>query len=226
MKKILLIEDDPAISLSLTDILESEHYEISTARNGKEGLSMAITGDCDLILLHQMLPTMNGIEVCRELRAKNSDIPVIMLTSKNDEVTKVLAFDIGADDYITKPFSINDLLARIKAVLRRTGNRSPQIQSNHSDDLILNDKEMTLSKHGAVFPLSPIEYKLIKFFFEHPNEIFSRNKLLDEVWGYDSFPTTRTIDNFILSLRKKFEDDPSNPKHFVTIHSAGYKFVP
>lgn len=226
MKKILLIEDDPAISLSLTDILESEHYEISTARDGKEGLKMAIDGYFDLILLYQMLPTMNGIDVCKALREKNLDVPVIMLTSKNDEVTKVLAFEIGADDYITKPFSINELLARIKAVLRRAGTRISQAEINELSDLALNDKEMTLIKNGEVFPLSPIEYKLIKFFFEHPNEIFSRNKLLDEVWGYDSFPTTRTIDNFILSLRKKFEDDPSNPKHFVTIHSAGYKFVP
>lgn len=226
MKKILLIEDDPAICLSLTDILESEHYDISNVRDGSDGLTMAVYENFDLILLDQMLPTMNGIDVCRALRQKNIDIPIIMLTSKNDEATKILAFEIGADDYITKPFSINELLARVKAVLRRSANKISQVQTNGHGDLILNEKEMSLHKNGSVYPLSPIEYKLIKFFFDHPNEIFSRNKLLDEVWGYESFPTTRTIDNFILSLRKKFEDDPANPKHFVTIHSAGYKFVP
>lgn len=226
MKKILLIEDDPAIVLSLTDILESEHFEVASVRDGEEGLKAVLTNGYDLVLLDQMLPSMNGTEVCRALREKNKHVPVIMLTSKNEESMKVLALEIGADDYITKPFSINELLARIKASIRRASLPHPEEHPEKTRNITLNEKEMKLVKNGTEYFLSPIEFKLVKYFFDHPYEFHSRNKLLDEVWGYDSYPTTRTIDNFILSLRKKFEDDPSEPVHFVTVHSAGYKFIP
>lgn len=226
MKKILLIEDDPAIVLSLTDILESEHYEVFSVRDGEEGLNESLRNGYDLILLDQMLPSMNGTEVCRALREKDKMIPVIMLTSKSEESMKVLALEIGADDYITKPFSINELLARIKASLRRASLSLTGVRTETPKNITLNEKEMKLVKDGTEYFLSPIEFKLVKYFFDHPYEVHSRNKLLDEVWGYDNYPTTRTIDNFILSLRKKFEDDPANPVHFVTVHSAGYKFIP
>ncbi len=226
MKRILLIEDDPAIILSLTDILESEHYDVVSIRDGSEGLEEALKNGYSLILLDQMLPSMNGTEVCRALREKDKLIPVIMLTSKSEESMKVLALEIGADDYITKPFSINELLARIKAALRRASLTPVEEPTKEPKPFTLNEKEMKLVKNGTEYFLSPIEFKLVKYFFDHPFEVHSRNKLLDEVWGYDSYPTTRTIDNFILSLRKKFEDDPANPVHFVTVHSAGYKFIP
>ncbi len=226
MKRILLIEDDPAIILSLTDILESEHYDVVSIRDGSEGLEEALKNGYSLILLDQMLPSMHGTEVCRALREKDKLIPVIMLTSKSEESMKVLALEIGADDYITKPFSINELLARIKAALRRASLTPVEEPTKEPKPFTLNEKEMKLVKNGTEYFLSPIEFKLVKYFFDHPFEVHSRNKLLDEVWGYDSYPTTRTIDNFILSLRKKFEDDPANPVHFVTVHSAGYKFIP
>lgn len=226
MKRILLIEDDPAIILSLTDILESEHYDVVSIRDGSEGLEEALKNGYSLILLDQMLPSMNGTEVCRALREKDKLIPVIMLTSKSEESMKVLALEIGADDYITKPFSINELLARIKAALRRASLTPVEEPTKEPKPFTLNEKEMKLVKNGTEYFLSPIEFKLVKYFFDHPFEVHGRNKLLDEVWGYDSYPTTRTIDNFILSLRKKFEDDPANPVHFVTVHSAGYKFIP
>lgn len=225
MKKILIIEDDPAIRISLTEVLETEHYLVESEEDGEEGLTRAIKGNFDLIILDMMLPGKNGNEICSELRKEGNLTPVIILTSRKDEIDKVLALEMGADDYITKPFSIKELLARIKAVLRRSAGQN----FNHEKIIIgeteIDFTELTAIRNGENLKLSPTEFKLLQFFLRNEARVISREKLLDEVWGYENYPTTRTIDNFILSLRKKFEKNPAEPVHFITVHSAGYKFL-
>ncbi|NUM72401.1 MAG: response regulator transcription factor [Ignavibacteriaceae bacterium] len=225
MKKILIIEDDPAIRISLTEVLETEHYLVESEEDGEEGLTRAIKGNFDLIILDMMLPGKNGNEICSELRKEGNLTPVIILTSRKDEIDKVLALEMGADDYITKPFSIKELLARMKAVLRRSAGQN----FNHEKIIIgeteIDFTELTAIRNGENLKLSPTEFKLLQFFLRNEARVISREKLLDEVWGYENYPTTRTIDNFILSLRKKFEKNPAEPVHFITVHSAGYKFL-
>lgn len=225
MKKILIIEDDPAIRISLSEVLESEHYLVEGEEDGEEGLARALKCSFDLIILDMMLPGKNGDEICSELRSKGDITPVIILTSRKDEIDKVLALELGADDYITKPFSIKELLARMKAVLRRS---TGQV-FNHDKILIgeteVDFTELTAHRNGENLKLSPTEFKLLQFFLKNEARVISREKLLDEVWGYENYPTTRTIDNFILSLRKKFEKNPAEPEHFITVHSTGYKFL-
>lgn len=225
MKKILIIEDDPAIRISLTEVLETEHYFVESEEDGEEGLTRAIKGNFDLIILDMMLPGKNGNEICSELRKEGNLTPVIILTSRKDEIDKVLALEMGADDYITKPFSIKELLARMKAVLRRSAGQN----FNHEKIIIgeteIDFTELTAIRNGENLKLSPTEFKLLQFFLRNEARVISREKLLDEVWGYENYPTTRTIDNFILSLRKKFEKNPAEPVHFITVHSAGYKFL-
>ncbi|MCK6605304.1 MAG: response regulator transcription factor [Ignavibacteriaceae bacterium] len=225
MKKILIIEDDPAIRISLTEVLETEHYLVESEEDGEEGLTRAIKGNFDLIILDMMLPGKNGNEICSELRKEGNLTPVIILTSRKDEIDKVLALEMGADDYITKPFSIKELLARMKAVLRRSAGQN----FNHEKIIIgeteIDFTELTAIRNGENLKLSPTEFKLLQFFLRNEARVISREKLLDEVWGYENYPTTRTIDNFILSLRKKFEKNPAEPVHFITVHSTGYKFL-
>lgn len=225
MKRILIIEDDPAISKGLQESLEDEHYKIITASDGKIGYELAGKENPDLILLDLMLPTMNGQDVCRKLREDGVTIPILMLTSKREETDKVLGLEIGADDYITKPFNLRELHARIRANLRRGDFVKKEISSFSFGNFEIDFKKQKAQKDGQSLSFSTKEYEILHFFVQHDDEIVSRDMLLDEVWGYDVFPTTRTVDNYILNLRKKIEEDPAHPKHILTIHKSGYRFI-
>ena len=225
MKKILIIEDDPALLTGLSESLGNEQYSVAKAEDGEKGYSLASSGDFDLILLDLILPLKNGLEVCRDLRKDRINTPIIMLTSKNEEIDKVLGLELGADDYMTKPFSLKELLARIKALLRRAQPVEPGMEEYSFGNIHMNLKKMEVEKNGVQVKLSATEYKILQYFVEHEGEVISRDKFLDDVWGYDAFPTTRTVDNYVLSIRKKIEDDPSAPVHIVTVHTAGYKFI-
>lgn len=225
MNKILIIEDDKSIVTGLTDNLEVEGYTVLSENDGVSGLNRAIDEKPDLILLDVNLPSKDGFEICKELRQKNINTPIIMLTARKEELDKVLGLELGADDYVTKPFSIRELLARIKAILRRRRDIEKDFEEFSFGNVKLNFRNMDANKSGNKIDLSLKEFEIMKYFIEHENEVISRNKLLDEVWGYEVFPSTRTVDNYILMLRKKIEDDHSVPKHILTVHSAGYKFV-
>lgn len=225
MNRILIIEDDKSILTGLKDNLESEGYKVIFEMDGEKGLQTALKQKPDLILLDVMLPSKNGFDVCRELRQTNFNTPIIMLTAKIEEADKVLGLELGADDYVTKPFSIRELIARIKSILRRRTSIEDRFAEYTFDDIKLNFKNMDAEKAGKRIDLSLKEFEIMKYFIEHENEVISRNKLLDEVWGYTVFPTTRTVDNYIMMIRKKIETNHSNPKHILTLHSAGYKFV-
>ncbi len=225
MKKILIIEDDPAILKGLEISLTEEHYEVISEMDGQRGFRTALKEKIDLIILDLMLPTKNGMEVCKDLREVGVDVPILMLTSKNDEIDKVLGLEIGADDYVTKPFSIRELLARVKALLRRRMKVSKEIEEYSFGKVHLDFKKQEAYKNNVSIEISTTEFNILKYFIQYEGEVVDRHQLLDDVWGYDSFPTTRTVDNFILNIRKKIEEDPSNPKHLLTIHKAGYKFV-
>lgn len=225
MRTILIIEDDPAILRGLEDSLNEEHYEVITAVDGESGYKKAKRENISLIILDLMLPTKNGMEVCRDLRADGISTPILMLTSKKDEMDKVLGLEIGADDYVTKPFSIRELQARIKVLLRRKTEIINEIEVFSFGKVDLDFKKYEAKKNGFNIKLSSMEFDILKYLIQHEGEVISRNKLLDDVWGYDSYPTTRTVDNYILSLRKKLEDNPSAPNHFLTVHTTGYKFV-
>jgi len=226
MKRILIIEDDPAILKGLQISLQEEHYEVLSAANGEDGFNLAQTGHFDLIILDLMLPGMNGQEVCRELRGQGDQTPIIMLTSKKEESDKILGLEIGADDYVTKPFSVRELQARIRALLRRiNANDQKKLQRSSFSSVKIDFKKQEAEKDGQPIKLSTKEYKLLHFFLQHEQEVVQRETLLNEVWGYDVYPTTRTVDTFILNLREKIEDDPARPKHLITVHGTGYKFL-
>ncbi|MFC2084295.1 response regulator transcription factor [Bacteroidota bacterium] len=225
MKKILIIEDDPAVSKGLSIAIEEAGYQPISKNDGNSGFEEAKKEAVDLIILDLILPNKDGLEICRDLRALKIDIPIIMLTSKKDEIDKIIGLEIGADDYIAKPFNIKELLARIKAVLRRTSKPEKDLKTYDFGDVQLNFTNLEAYKDGNPLKLSVHEFRLLEFFIKHKKEVVSRDKLLDEVWGFDSYPTTRTVDNYILSLRKKIEDDPAHPKHIITVHKAGYKFI-
>ncbi len=225
MKQILIIEDDPAILLGLESALEE--YELISSSEGADGLIKALDNNIDLIILDIMLPIMNGFDICKELRKKGLHTPIIMLTSKKEEADKLFGFETGADDYVTKPFSINELKMRIKALLRRSEmqNSSNDSASYKFSNITVEYKKLDAFRNGIALGLSAKEFQILKYFVEHESEVISRDKLLDDIWGYDNYPTTRTVDNYILSLRKKIEIDSSNPRHILTVHTVGYKFV-
>jgi len=225
MKRILLIEDDPAISMSLTDSLRAQHYDVLTASDGERGYQLARRENIDLVILDLMLPGKNGEDVCKDLRGAGVNTPILMLTSKTEEMDKVLGLELGADDYVTKPFSLRELHARIKALLRRKAELTKDIDEYSFGDVYVDFKKQEASKNKRPLDLSSREFETLKYFIQHESEVVTRDMLLDEVWGYERFPTTRTVDNYVLSLRKKIESNPSKPKHLLTIHTAGYKFV-
>jgi two-component system alkaline phosphatase synthesis response regulator PhoP len=224
-EKILIIEDEADLVKGLRLNLEDEGYQVDWASDGVMGIERVLKVKPDLILLDIMLPKKDGLDVCRELREKKVAIPIIMLTAKSEEIDKVVGLEIGADDYITKPFSIRELLARIKAHLRREQRGS----SSFPDVYAFGDVEVDFShfkiRHGGKeWDLTSLEAEILKYFLSRPGEVVKRNDLLEKVWGYEKFPTTRTIDNHILKLRKKIEDDPSHPEHILSIYGEGYKF--
>jgi len=225
MKRILIIEDDPAILTGLADSLQEEHFEVLTEDDGEIGYQEAKKENIDLIILDLMLPSKNGIDICKDLRKDGINTPILMLTVKKEEMDKVLGLEIGADDYVTKPFSIRELIARIKALLRRKVEMNKEIEEYSFGKISIDFKKQEAIKNSKPFELSTSDFKILKYFIQREGEIITRDQLLDNVWGYENFPTTRTVDNHILTLRKKIEDDPSHPAHLLTIHKAGYKFV-
>ena len=225
MKQIFIIEDDPAILKGLTTGLETENYKVKSASDGEKGYNLCKNENADLIILDIMLPSKNGLDICRDLRKDGVNTPIIMLTSKKEEIDKVVGLEIGADDYMTKPFSIRELLARIKAILRRKSEITKSIDEFSFNGIFLDFNKMEALKNGREVKLSSLEFKILKYLIENEGIVVSRDKLLDDVWGYESFPTTRTVDNYILSLRKKIENNPSEPVHILTLHKSGYKFV-
>ena len=226
MTRILVIEDEPQMLLGLRDNLELEGYEVQTAADGDEGLARAASFGPDLVILDVMLPRKNGFDVCRELRARSNATPIVMLTARSAETDKVLGLELGADDYVTKPFSITELLARVRAVLRRTTSHKP----SPVDMVRIGDIEIDFKLHQARRGKTRIEFTarefdLLRYFVQHIGQVVTREQILNEVWGYEEFPTTRTIDNFVAKLRQKIEKSPHAPEHILTIHGSGYKFV-
>jgi two-component system alkaline phosphatase synthesis response regulator PhoP len=225
MTKILIVEDEPNMVSGLRDNFEFEGYEVITAPDGVAGLDRALRESPDLVVLDVMMPRMSGLDVCKQLKAKRPSVPVIMLTARGQEVDKVVGLELGADDYVTKPFSIRELLARVKAVLRRA-HSVPKEQEKYSfGDVEVDLKKCQVSKQGRELEFSSKEFDLLKYFLCHSGETLSRDKLLEDVWGYDHFPTTRTVDAHIVRLRQKLEPVPEEPKFILTVHGTGYRFV-
>src|ERR1700749_1173322 len=223
--KILVVEDEPNMVAGLRDNFEFEGYEVITARDGIEGLERALAESPDLVVLDVMMPRMSGLDVCRQLRAQRASIPIIMLTARGQEVDKVVGLELGADDYVTKPFSIRELLARVKSVLRRTA-VLPKDQDQHSfSDVQVDLRRCRVLRSGKALDISSKEFDLLKYFICHSWETLSRDRLLEEVWGYENFPTTRTVDTHLVRLRQKLEPDPEQPQYFLTVHGTGYRFV-
>ncbi|MGH9752222.1 MAG: response regulator transcription factor [Blastocatellia bacterium] len=222
---MLIIEDDQMMAIALREGLESEGYEAETAYDGAAGLRLATHKDFDLVILDLMLPEMSGFDVCKKLRKAGDNVPLIMLTARSLEVEKVQGLKLGADDYITKPFSLMELIARIEAVLRRATRRFETPDCYRFGDISLDFKQYLATKGGKPLELSPREFRIMKLMIEHRNQVVSRDQLLDGVWSYDSFPTPRTVDTHIAKLRQKIEDIPNNPKYLITIHGVGYKFI-
>jgi len=224
--KVLLVEDEEGLILTLTDRLRSEGFEVSDAKDGEAGLARALSENFDLIILDVMLPKKNGFDVCRDLRQKQIETPVLMLTAKGETIDKVLGLKLGADDYLTKPFEVIELLARVEALLRR----APKTQSNSPDafrfgTVSIDFKRAEVRKENEPIELSAMEFKLLQFLIENRGAVHSRDKLLDEVWGYDAMPSTRTVDVHVAWLRQKLEENPKYPQFIQTVHGLGYKFT-
>jgi two-component system alkaline phosphatase synthesis response regulator PhoP len=225
-KKILIVEDEDVIRLGLQDNFEMEDYQVLTAIDGEDGIAKADTFNPDLVILDLMLPKKSGYEVCRYLRKKHPAIFIIMLTAKTEEASKVAGLEMGADDYVTKPFSILELLARVKAFLRRTDSPSQEEDEIEFMGIKLNFKTFNASKFGESLDLNTREFQILKYFWDRKGEVIMREDLLQDIWGYtaDNMPTTRTIDNHIVKLRQKLENDPANPNLILSVRGAGYKF--
>lgn len=225
MRKVLIIEDDQAMAVALRDGFSYEGYTVEVARDGAAGLKLATGRNHDLIILDVMLPKMCGLDVCKHLRVDGNQTPIIMLTARGQEIDKVVGLKTGADDYVTKPFSFLELMARVEAILRRTSKAESAFEQAQFGDVVLNFKNLEAQKSGRVLDLSPREFKILRYFLEHKGEVITRDQLLDAVWGYDGFPLTRTVDMHIAKLRHKIEDSPADPHYIITVHRAGYKFI-
>lgn len=224
MPRVLIVDDEPEMVRGLEDNLHFEGYQTLSATNSKDGLTLALHERPDLILLDVMMPQLSGWDVLRALRQKRLDVPVIMLTARGEEVDRVLGLELGADDYVTKPFSLRELLARVRAVLRRPGPRQ-KFEEVAFGDVRLHLRARQAFKGGKELLLTRKEFELLRYLVEHPGEVLTRDRLLDGVWGYEHFPTTRTVDTHVLRLRQKFEKDPERPVYILTVHGQGYKFV-
>lgn len=224
MKTILIIEDDISILRGLKDNLEYEGYTVIAETNGEEGLKLALEKKSDMILLDIMLPGMNGYEICRKLKKEKPELPIIMITARGSEIDKVSGLDTGADDYVTKPFSIPELMARIRAVFRRVVQDFNIPDEYNFGKIKLDFKKLRAFRDNQEIKLSSKEFAIMEFFIRHEGEAVHRHDLLNEVWGYEALPTTRTIDNFILDLRKKLEENPSKPRYIESVRDIGYRF--
>ena len=224
MYRILIVEDEHQMRLGLKDNLEFEGYEVSEAADGEEAVQVILENRFDLILLDVMLPKKSGYDVCREVRKAGITSPILMLTARGEEIDKVLGLELGADDYITKPFSLRELLARIKAVLRRMSVKSEIPGEVVLGELHINFNTYQASSGGEDISLSHKEFEILKYLWMHKGETVSRDSLMENIWGYGN-TTTRTVDNFIVKLRQKMESDPSQPKYLITVHGIGYKLI-
>lgn len=227
MERVLLVEDEDGLVLTLTDRLVSEGFEVSVAKDGQSGFDLALAESFDLLLLDVMLPKKNGFDICRDLRAQGVQTPVLMLTAKGETIDKVLGLKLGADDYLTKPFEMMELLARVEALIRRTSNDKNRNSTNEFvfGDIRIDFPKAEVLRNGDTVELSAMEFKLLQFLVENPGTLHSRDELLDAVWGYDAMPTTRTVDVHIAWLRQKLEHNAKRPKYIQTVHGMGYKFV-
>lgn len=223
MEKILVIEDDRATRKALQQLFETEDFSVAVASDGLRGLEVFRQDRPDFVILDLRMPKMRGQDVCRTLRDADPEIPILVLTSATDEVNRVLLLEMGADDYVTKPFSPRELLARVRTVLRRSRPQAP-LDVLSFDDVHIDFKKMEAYRSDESVSLTPQEFKLLRYLSQHPSRVVSRDELLNEVWGYNSYPSTRTVDAHVLNLRRKLERDPANPAHFLTVHRAGYKF--
>jgi len=224
--KILIIEDEEDIVRGLEINLSREGYRVLKAATGDAGLQLAIKENPNLIILDLMLPGMNGLDVCRELRQKGFEAPIIMLTAKSEEIDRVVGLEIGADDYLTKPFSLRELLARIRVQLRRQPPRSSgQLSYYRFSDIEIDFEKHCATRSGRALELTAKEFEVLRLLIRRRGEVVTRERMLNDVWGYEAYPTTRTVDNHILKLRQKLEEDPANPKYILSIYGEGYKFV-
>ena len=225
MARILIVEDEERILMALEDDLGFQGYEVSGATDGAQGLALANEGGYDLIILDIMLPTMDGFEICKRLRQAGDTTPILMLTAKGQEVDKVLGLELGADDYVTKPFSPRELAARVKALLRRPKQADPAIERFSFDDVVVDFKTYEATRDGEPVSLTAREFALLRYLIQHRDEVVSRDTIVNDVWGDDSDVFPRTVDTHIVHLRKKLEDDPARPKHIINVRSVGYRFV-
>jgi DNA-binding response OmpR family regulator len=223
--RILIVEEEPAMVAGLRDNFEYEGYEVISANDGVEGLERAINDQPDLVVLDVMMPRMSGLDVCKQLKTRRPAIPIIMLTARGQEIDKVVGLELGADDYVTKPFSIRELMARAKAVLRRAAPQAPASEIYRFSDIEVNVRSNQVLRGGNPVELSAKEFALLAYFVAHPAETLTRDRLLDAVWGYENYPNTRTVDTHIVHLRQKLEPNPEEPRFILTIHGSGYKFV-
>ena len=225
MERILVVEDDRAVQKALRRLFESEGYSVEAAFDGAAGLRAFRTAAPSAVVLDLRLPKMSGQDVCREIKERAPSLPIIVLSAASDVVDKVLLLEMGADDYVTKPFSPRELLARVRAAVRRSS-RQTSGNSQQFGDVSVDFAKMEILRLGQPVSMTAQEFKVLKFLMENAERVVSREELLNEVWGYQNYPSTRTVDNHILKLRQKLEKDPAQPVHFRTMHGAGYKFVP
>ncbi len=224
---ILLVEDEEGLIITLTDRLRSEGFDVTSANDGKKGFEMAAAGKFDLIILDVMLPTKNGYDICRDLRQKGIGTPILMLTAKGETIDKVLGLKLGADDYLTKPFAVLELLARIEALLRRSPHQTngTTAEAFRFGNVTIDFKRAEVERENKRVDLSAMEFKLLQYLIENRGDVHSRDQLLDAVWGYDAMPTTRTVDVHVAWLRQKLEENPKHPHYIQTVHGIGYKFT-
>jgi DNA-binding response OmpR family regulator len=225
MPRVLIVEDDDAMATALRDGFQYEGFTVILARDGADGSKAAAEEKPDVIILDVMLPKMNGLDVCRQLRKEGNSVPIIMLTARGQEIDKVLGLKLGADDYVTKPFGFLELMARVEAVLRRGPGHATGLNSYQFGDVEVDFKKGEARKNGKPMELSARELRLLEYFVEHRGEVVTREAVLDAVWGYDSAPLTRTVDMHVAKLRKKIEDPSTEPRFLITIHRMGYKFT-
>ena len=226
MTRVLIVEDDPAILRGLKDNLLAESYEVLTASDGEAGYRLIREQKPDLVILDLMLPRMSGYEVCRKLRDQGITTPILRLTARGEEAYRVLGLDLGADDYVTKPFSVRERLARVRAIVRRANPPRPLPDELRFDDVVVDFRRYEARKGDRRIEMTRKEYGLLRYLAARSGEVVRRDELLEEVWEYRNYPTTRTVDNHVLALRAKLEDGPAEPRHLITVHGVGYKFVP
>jgi DNA-binding response OmpR family regulator len=225
MSLVLVVEDDPMIQRGLRDNLLKKQYDVLAASDGEEGYRVALAKKPDLIILDLMLPNMNGLEICQKLRAEGFSAPILMLTARGEESDRVLGLDIGADDYMTKPFSVRELLARVRALLRRTQPQETLPDELRFDDVVVDFRRFEATRHGAALDLTKKEFGILRLLAAKAGQVVSRDDLLNDVWGYENYPSTRTVDTHIGWLRSKLEENPAAPKRLITVHGVGYKLT-